>query len=276
MKPRLLASAASATACVSVTAGSARSMGSRQGDREGNRAEGLGDRPLSACMAQAAHLERLEWLQAICHWTDYPIGADMNIVTLKCPNCGGEIELEDGLEIMYCKYCGSKLMVDGMSDGMVNARVRLREMDHEERMWDKETEFEKFTLLAKMKNKHLEMLWIFVPVLLMSVLFTALECSHSSKVAKLERIEEEVVSAVEEQDYDLALIKANQLRLDDGYSKEASKAWDDKREEYVKIINKKIAERDKEQNASENNEAGRGKEKDGADGDDDKPWWHFW
>ena len=32
----------------------------------------------------------------------------MEFVTLKCPNCGASIDIEDGIDTFYCKYCGYK------------------------------------------------------------------------------------------------------------------------------------------------------------------------
>ncbi len=35
----------------------------------------------------------------------------MPIVQIKCPNCGGDIELEDTREFGFCVYCGTKIMI---------------------------------------------------------------------------------------------------------------------------------------------------------------------
>ena len=52
----------------------------------------------------------------------------MNLFTLECPHCKAALDVEDGLDTFYCKYCGSKLIVEGMSGDSLDARVRLREM----------------------------------------------------------------------------------------------------------------------------------------------------
>jgi len=193
----------------------------------------------------------------------------MDLFTLRCPNCNGEIEVEDGLEVMYCKYCGTKLMVDGMSDGVINAKVRLREMDHEERMHDKDIAFKKFKVLTKMGKENLGFFWMLAPMILLIALFGVLTCSHNSQLAKVEQAEQEMEEAIEKGDYDLARIKANQLRLEgSGISDDETRAWDEKREEYLKVIDKKIKERDGENSTSDDNkESGGGEE---------KPWWQFW
>ena len=36
----------------------------------------------------------------------------MNIISIKCPNCGGVIEREDGAHFAGCPYCGSEICFD--------------------------------------------------------------------------------------------------------------------------------------------------------------------
>lgn len=200
----------------------------------------------------------------------------MKIATLRCPNCGGLLEAEDGLEFMYCKYCGAQLMIDEMDDGMLNAKVRFREMDHEERMRDKAYEFKQKEWRHELKKKGISifakdpsilLLFILVPLIIFGplVLILSSGCSHSSKVSELNRIESEVIEAIEKKDYDLARVKANQLRLDDSWSSKETEAWDAKREEYVKLIDDKIAERDGKEKPSEQ-----------EDKKEDGDWWPFW
>ncbi len=35
----------------------------------------------------------------------------MALISLKCPNCSGDIELDDSREFGFCMYCGSKVVV---------------------------------------------------------------------------------------------------------------------------------------------------------------------
>ena len=44
------------------------------------------------------------------------------------------------------------------------------------------------------------------------------------------------------EDYDMAIIKVNQQRLDDNYSTSETESWDAKREEYLEFIDKKMSE----------------------------------
>ena len=58
----------------------------------------------------------------------------MKFYSLKCPSCGSNLEIEDGLEYFYCKFCGAKIMTDHVS----KSELKIREMEHAERMADKE------------------------------------------------------------------------------------------------------------------------------------------
>ena len=40
-----------------------------------------------------------------------PLRHAMAIVSLKCPNCAGSVELDDSREFGFCQYCGNKIMI---------------------------------------------------------------------------------------------------------------------------------------------------------------------
>lgn len=172
----------------------------------------------------------------------------MNLFTLECPNCKASLEIEDGIDSFYCRYCGAKLLVEGMSGDSLNARVRLKEMEHEERLQDAEYEYKRFKLLHKAKEERHSWVIIFILLAVLGVpsflYFGSVSCSHNTHVAELERIEADIQSDIMAGDYDSALVKTNQLRLDDRYSTEQTQSWDKKREMYIDIINEKKRESD--------------------------------
>lgn len=53
----------------------------------------------------------------------------MEFVQMKCPNCGADLEVEDSIDSFYCKYCGTKILVEGQSKHVVNAKAKIRMMD---------------------------------------------------------------------------------------------------------------------------------------------------
>ena len=68
----------------------------------------------------------------------------MKFYRTKCPSCGGELDVEEGLSMFFCKYCGTKILVDPNDP---------EQMLHEERMADKK--------LVSEKWDHMEMIVIF-------------------------------------------------------------------------------------------------------------------
>ena len=61
----------------------------------------------------------------------------MKIKALKCVNCSANLDIESGLTVFYCKYCGAKNFVELNSDAAYAALANIKAMEHEERMLDK-------------------------------------------------------------------------------------------------------------------------------------------
>ena len=68
----------------------------------------------------------------------------MRMIKLNCPNCNAALEAEDNLDTFYCKYCGAKIVLSGMSKEAYKSRVRMKQMEHDERMKEKEYEQERY------------------------------------------------------------------------------------------------------------------------------------
>ena len=50
----------------------------------------------------------------------------MEFVELKCPSCGADLKVENGLDIFYCQYCGTKIVLNGQSDIVVEAKKEIK------------------------------------------------------------------------------------------------------------------------------------------------------
>ena len=65
----------------------------------------------------------------------------MKLITLKCQNCGAEVELDQDKKQMYCSFCGAKLLLDDdtiqITSRIVDearikeAEVRLKELEYQ-------------------------------------------------------------------------------------------------------------------------------------------------
>lgn len=73
----------------------------------------------------------------------------MKLITLKCPNCGSSLEIENGIDIFFCKYCGHKIMLAEQSPEAIHAKVSIKGMEHEENLADKKYEHERYKIKAK-------------------------------------------------------------------------------------------------------------------------------
>ena len=68
----------------------------------------------------------------------------MKLVAVKCPNCGANLECEEGMQKVFCKYCGTPVILD---DESVNINVNHRIVD--------EAEVERVKLQrTKYENEH--------------------------------------------------------------------------------------------------------------------------
>lgn len=142
--------------------------------------------------------------------------------------------------IFFCQYCGSKLILEEAIEASSKAKLRLIEARHEERMQETRLEHERFKHKYAFGVGLLDYLFshAIVVVLFAFVIVGALvpACNHRLQISSLSRIEKEIEMAIENRDYDEALVKANQLRLDDDFSYSEEASWDEKREQYIKLI----------------------------------------
>lgn len=63
----------------------------------------------------------------------------MKMYAFKCPQCGGNLEVEEDRDFVFCRFCGTKIQTNTLD----KSELRIKEMEHEERMKDKELEAEK-------------------------------------------------------------------------------------------------------------------------------------
>ncbi|MGN1087010.1 MAG: hypothetical protein ACI4Q5_08235, partial [Porcipelethomonas sp.] len=168
----------------------------------------------------------------------------MNIYSLKCPNCNADLEIEDGLDTFFCKYCGSKIVLEGQSGDAYRARTRVKEMEHDERMAEKKYEHEKYKI--KEKNMHKlskAKIEIITAVSIVTVLIVFLVVSFSSVKKKsikqeqeLQQLVDEIMIDIENQEFDTAYIKAQSIDYTEDWSSDIDEKWDKIRKEVINQI----------------------------------------
>ncbi len=173
----------------------------------------------------------------------------MKIQVLKCPNCNSSLEIENGIDTFYCKYCGYRIYMDDMSDASINAKVQIKEMAHREKMRDKQYEHERYKIEQKEKSKKMkskrEFLYsifciasIVLFFVFAGVYFISVKIESDNEEMELQITVENIIDDIANGNYREAYIKANTLYYTSGYSNEIEDKWNDTREALIKQIEK--------------------------------------
>lgn len=78
----------------------------------------------------------------------------MKMHLLRCPSCNADLEIEDGINLFFCKYCGSKIMLEGQSKASINAKVKIKEFEHRERLQNNEFEHNERILKSELDQER--------------------------------------------------------------------------------------------------------------------------
>ena len=155
----------------------------------------------------------------------------MKLISLNCPNCGAELEVENGIDMFFCKYCGHKIMLSDQSDTVVEAKVRIKEMEFDERKDIREQ------ASANKESLHsLILVLCILPIigLLSGYLFFFNETSMQER--QFQKTVNVIMEDIKDGDYSEAYIKASTLYWDADSSEESKKRWDATREEILRQI----------------------------------------
>lgn len=167
----------------------------------------------------------------------------MKMQSLKCPNCGGSLDIEDGFDTFFCKYCGHKIIMDDISKDTLKAKVRMKEMQHEEAMSKNKHSFEmdKSNNVIKHKIKLYKVYFVIGAAIAIAfiALLGSLKISSDNQEKELQQIVNNIEADMKNGDYDSALIKANSLYYTVDWSNDVQNKWDSTRKELIKMIKDK-------------------------------------
>lgn len=82
----------------------------------------------------------------------------MKIISLKCPECGADIDIEEGHRQCFCKYCGTKILIDDGNSTYTYRKVdeaRIKEDEVEKAIRLKELELELYDKKSKEDKKRM-------------------------------------------------------------------------------------------------------------------------
>lgn len=164
----------------------------------------------------------------------------MELKSLHCPNCGATLDIEGGLDTFFCKYCGHKILLEGQSRDAYEAKVRVKHMEHEERLQDKRDSHERFKMEFEQKDQRKTLLIVFSILGAIIVLCLIISLFGNAGVKRqeceLQAIVDQIMIDIENEDFAEAYVKANSLYWDDSWTSEGEEKWDAIRKEVIKQI----------------------------------------
>ena len=164
----------------------------------------------------------------------------MELKSLFCPNCGASLEVEDGLDTFFCKYCGYKILLQGQSKAAYDAKVRVKHMEHKERLQDKRDAQERYRMEFKQKDERRTLAIVFGilgAIIAMCLIISAVGNAGAKKQDReLQAIVDQIMIDIENEDFAAAYVKANSLYWDDSWTSEGEDKWDATRKEIIKKI----------------------------------------
>ena len=188
----------------------------------------------------------------------------MELKSLFCPNCGASLEVEDGLDTFFCKYCGYKILLQGQSKAAYDAKVRVKHMEHKERLQEKRDAQERYRMEFKQKDERRTLaivFGIFGAIIAMCLIISAVGNAGAKKQEReLQAIVDQIMIDIENEDFAAAYVKANSLYWDDSWTSEGEDKWDATRKEIIK----QIEEAEKNATGSTTNSSDDDEEDDGG------------
>lgn len=192
----------------------------------------------------------------------------MELKSLFCPNCGASLEVEDGLDTFFCKYCGYKILLQGQSKAAYDAKVRVKHMEHKERLQEKRDAQERYRMEFKQKHERRTLaivFGIFGAIIAMCLIISAVGNAGAKKQEReLQAIVDQIMIDIENEDFAAAYVKANSLYWDDSWTSEGEDKWDATRKEIIKQIEE-----------AEKNATGSTTNSSDEDEDDDGGFWDW-
>ena len=192
----------------------------------------------------------------------------MELKSLFCPNCGASLEVEDGLDTFFCKYCGYKILLQGQSKAAYDAKVRVKHMEHKERLQEKRDAQERYRMEFKQKDERRTLaivFGIFGAIIAMCLIISAVGNAGAKKQDReLQAIVDQIMIDIENEDFAAAYVKANSLYWDDSWTSEGEDKWDATRKEIIKQIEE-----------AEKNATGSTTNSSDEDEDDDGGFWDW-
>ena len=142
----------------------------------------------------------------------------MKMITLRCPNCGASLEIDNGIDTFFCMHCGHKIIMAHMDKEAIKARVKIKNMEHQERLVDKQHQHERYKIETEKKEERrswasLFLGWIAL-ILIGGIIMMVGNNGVEKQEKELQSIVTEIMIDIENGNFSEAYIKANSLYWD--------------------------------------------------------------
>lgn len=171
------------------------------------------------------------------------------IIQLKCTNCGADLEITEKRDIIYCTYCGSKMLLNDENEYTYRYidEADVKRAETEKIVKLKELEMKAENKKRKARKKLLEIVGCTAFFLVAILLFVLLPLFNSKKAsekqeAELQQIVNEVRIDVENEKFDDAYLKAKSIQYTENWSSEIEEKWDNIRKDLIDYIIQKEKE----------------------------------
>ncbi len=177
----------------------------------------------------------------------------MKLYQLKCPACGGNIEIEQDKEYCFCIYCGTKIYInDGTQKIEINKNInyhkkytdeaKILKIEAEERMTERKYANEREERKQKKWSDIRTIIIVFscfiVPLILISIMVSSAKAVSDRQEQKLQSLVDEIMIDIENENFSEAYVKAEQLYYTADYSDDITKKWDKTRKSILEQIKK--------------------------------------
>lgn len=153
---------------------------------------------------------------------------------LKCPACGGAIKFIDNNEILFCPYCGTKMIKkQDALDKIIKHKEHMQEFKEEVRQRKNQE-----TVETEKRNKKSIYKWIigivFAFIVLGIIVHFGIQGENNSE-NELKALVAEIEKDFETGNYDVALFKTEKLYWPHSDT-DGKERWDKQREALKKVI----------------------------------------
>ena len=186
----------------------------------------------------------------------------MRLYQMKCPACGGTIEVDENRDSCFCSYCGTKVYIDDEAQRIEITKninyhktytdeAKIRKIESEERMQERkfavEQEKRKAKIWSTLAIVFIVLACVIGYVISFNSYFDSEKEASDRQEQELQAIVDDVMKDIKDGNFDEAYIKAERIRYTENWSSEIEDKWDATRKEIIEQIEKAEREAKKDE-----------------------------